>query len=467
MENKQNDAMRSGQVSGTDYTTANVEVDEDIFQNEEPTRAAGPMMAGSNYGMGGLRGGFELGLGGPDLLGAGSHKGTTKQPPAQIQPSRALKQDVATAEILQPKTMASEYMGHDTIEINHNALNMTPKAVEEVVLQILRSLRVRFKRKDREFRSTGSYVLNEEIVDFEMQLWILASGNIGVEFRRKGTVGRQAYREVINKVAYSLKEKKMAKKFANQRDILKPISEIEKELQDLGQELFGFGPEDEKEDSDLDSEFEDIPGPPPMPFSFLGCPTAIRLNDEAEILSIWFNILKSENLNHVLDTLKVLVRASRNSDNAKVLARNRNILNAILEQLNQLVSAQVLHSVSELLCNIAATGEAAALEYMTSTPKVLTSLMNVAYTFVGQHGSTVGLDNSKKKKIKKMQANAVVAQNAVTALNLILTNSSTKVSDEMTARLQDMLQIVSTKTAGDTELEASLKKLKDVLAVSA
>jgi len=369
-----------------------------------------------------------------------------------------------------PKAMGSEYLKQDVTVIEYEKLKMTPKAVEEKILEILRSFRVRYRRKHEDFRATGCYVFKGEICEFECQLWMLKSGVVGHELRRKGTQGRCAYRNLVQMTAWELKKEKLAEKFASGNEILMPLTVMEEKYKGLNQELFGWVNEDEKtsdsEISDCDDEME-IPGPPSMSISFLGSDTGIKLTSEADILKIWKNILASNNYSHKADTLIVMTRASRKKENAAVLAGDRNILHEVVAHLKGFVSAQVIHSATELISNIVNSGNNDAIKILTSMD-IMQSLINVAYVFTSCYSKTIGLDQQKQKPLKKLQANSVVAQNAVKTITDMIKLSKDSAQDSILSKwrkeLSTMLEIVSKKTAKDKELEDTLAEFEKALA---
>jgi len=356
-----------------------------------------------------------------------------------------------------PKTMSVELCNQDSLLMEGSN---KPSVICDTIVDILKLQRITVKQRRKEYRCLGSYVWHGDICNFEGQLWRLQETDQFVYgLKRKGTDGRIAYIDLVQKVAAELKKQGFARKYANNREIFQPMSEMKWE----GLDLDDYDDEKMALDGDVsDFEDDDIPPPPGLYNSFEGAKTGIRLKPDDSILTIWTRLINSNNYGHKVDTYKVIERAAERPENAKVLAGDQRILTGALKELKPSSPAQIVHNVSRFVSWIIECGDAAAEKFLVRNG-IVKALTHVALTYSGC-GSALPKDLQREANIKKVHPNNVIVENAINGINLLLASalrSQNLLKSSQLKMLKELYQSIdqSNQSKTDKVVKQALNKM--------
>merc|ERR1719273_745738 len=122
----------------------------------------------------------------------------------------------------QPKVLESEFQRNNTILIKEENAIM---AVVKCIYDVFHDLRVGCRKKQKEFKVLGSYVYSLDNCTFEAQLWRLKDTNqLAYELKLKSISGLIAFTNLVQSVAWSLKENGYAERMADENEILMPYT---------------------------------------------------------------------------------------------------------------------------------------------------------------------------------------------------------------------------------------------------
>lgn len=341
-----------------------------------------------------------------------------------------------------PKILNSAYQRNNVVLIsgdNVDDIYLANNTVNEI-LGCYDKLRIEVKKKVKEYKVQGSYIWAEDLCSFEAQLWKIPTLNgkgqsLAYELKKKSMMGDVAFTDLVQKVAWHLKEKGFATVMADNEEILRPMTELERASYDEKiSEFDDFGEFDESDFAECG--LDDFPADTPLSmFGSANAVTGIRLNTDDDLIRHWERILSMGDYNLMLDTLKTISRAAKHKDNAKVLAAKHSLLDCAVKELSKVKDAQIVHTALSLVQSLIQSGNEAARSFLCEHD-IIAVLSDIFLTFTGC---------STEKKAKKVQSNPVVAETSLKILNCLIDAESGSFEKKSTNTLKNALSVVEDK----------------------
>jgi len=333
--------------------------------------------------------------------GAGLIDPTSKQAPLGGFESTTVMAPRPTAKasperpIANPKELAGEYYRPYAILISPNEME-TPKLAQKIFERChdtIKAVGGYAISETRKFRLRGNLEYGYEATKFELQVHRLVAGGskdgqLAVNVQHLSHNGRSAFFMLLQKVAWDLKEAKLAEKMADGTDILRPMCDL----------LAASSTEDEYTSSD---ELDDLS--PPSMLGTLGLssvvtnrksgkrrPSGIRLekDENNDLVRLWSNMIDGRERHEIL---KTIAHCSEDESNAKKIGESDDLIKQIIEVLGTVgihgerdqqsihCALAIIENVLKLMRNVA--------EFMIKT-KILELLVENLLFYLGLSAKT-------------------------------------------------------------------------------